>query len=157
MTKPFYLSSSSVCDFQFLYILTNICYFLFDYSHPRGYKWYLIVICISSMADDFKYLVMYLLVICRILILGASQVALVVRNPSANAGDTGDLGSIPGLKRSPGEGHGNLLQYSCLENHMNRRAWQATVHGVTKSWIQLKQHSIFLSYSMCIFFGQVSV
>ena len=61
------------------------------------------------MADDFKYLVMYLLVICRILILGAFQVALMVRNPNANAGDTGDLGSIPGLERSPGEGHGSPL------------------------------------------------
>ena len=48
---------------------------------------------------------------------------------------TGDLGSIPGSGRSPGEGNGNPLQYSCLENPMDREAWQATVHGVTKSWI----------------------
>ena len=46
----------------------------------------------------------------------------------------GDLGSIPGLGRSPGEGNGNPLQYSCLQNPMDRRAWQATVN-VTKSWI----------------------
>ena len=45
----------------------------------------------------------------------------------------GDLGSIPGLGRSPGEGNGNPLQYSCLQNPMDRRAWQATVNGVTKS------------------------
>ena len=45
-----------------------------------------------------------------------------------------DLGSIPGLGRYPGEQNGNPLQYSCLENAMDRRAWQATVHGVTKSW-----------------------
>ena len=45
----------------------------------------------------------------------------------------GDLGSGPGLGRSPGGGHGNTLQYSCLENPMDRRAWQATIHGVTKS------------------------
>ena len=51
---------------------------------------------------------------------GASQLALVVKNPSANAGDVGDAGSIPGSGRSPGEGHGNPLQYSCLENHMVR-------------------------------------
>ena len=44
----------------------------------------------------------------------------------------GDLGSIPGLGRSPGEGNGNPLQYSCLENSMDRGAWQATVHGVAK-------------------------
>ena len=47
------------------------------------------------------------------------------------------LGLIPGLGRFPGEGNGNLLQYSCLENSMDRGAWWATVHGVTKSWIQL--------------------
>ena len=51
--------------------------------------------------------------------------------------NAGDLGSIPGLGRSPGEGHGNPLQYSCLENHMDRGAWQATVHGVTKSQTRL--------------------
>ena len=64
----------------------------------------------------------------------ASQVALVVKNPPANAGDAGDMGLIPGSGRSPGEGNGNLAQYSCLENTMDRRAWWATVHGVTKSW-----------------------
>ena len=58
---------------------------------------------------------------------------LVVKNPPANAGDLGDAGSIPGLGRSPGEGHGNPLQYSCLENPMDRGAWWATVHSVAKS------------------------
>ena len=52
-----------------------------------------------------------------------------------NAGDTGDLRSIPGLKISPGGRHGNLLQYSCLKNPMDRGYWQAMVHGITKSWI----------------------
>ena len=51
------------------------------------------------------------------------------------------MGSIPGLGRSPGEGHGNTLQYPCLENHMDRGDWWAKVHGVTKSWIQLKRLS----------------
>ena len=51
-----------------------------------------------------------------------------------SACNTGDLGSIPGLGRSPGEGNGNLLQDSCLENPMDRGAWWATVHRVTKSW-----------------------
>ena len=59
--------------------------------------------------------------------------ALVVKNPSANAGDTRDVGSIPGWGRSPGGGHGNPLQYSCLENPMDREAWQAIVHWVAKS------------------------
>ena len=61
------------------------------------------------------------------------------KNPPANAGD---LGSIPGLGRSSGEGNGNPLQYSCLENSMERGAWRAAVHRVVKSQIQLKQLSI---------------
>ena len=67
----------------------------------------------------------------------ASQVALVVKNPPVMAGDVRDLGLIPGSGRSPGGGNGNPLQYSCLENSMDRKAWWATVHGVTKSWTQL--------------------
>ena len=56
----------------------------------------------------------------------------VVKNLPANAGDTGDKGSVSWLGRSPGGGNGNPLQYSCLENPMDRAAWWATVHGVTK-------------------------
>ena len=59
----------------------------------------------------------------------ASQVAQWAKSPPAHAGDTGDVGSIPGSGRSPGAGNGNPLQYSCLENPMDRGAWQATVHG----------------------------
>ena len=62
----------------------------------------------------------------------ASQVALVVKNMPANAGSIRDTGSIPGLGRSPGGGHGNPIQYSCLENPMDR-AWWITVHTVTES------------------------
>ena len=65
---------------------------------------------------------------------GTSQVVLSVKDPSASAGDVGDVGSIPRLGRSPGEGNGNPLRYSCLENPTDRGAWWATVHGVTKSW-----------------------
>ena len=61
------------------------------------------------------------------------QVALVAKNPPANAGDTGDLGSIPGSGRSPGGGHGNPLQYSCLETPMGRGAWRAAVRRVAES------------------------
>ena len=64
---------------------------------------------------------------------GASQVALVVKKLSANAGDLRDMGSIPGSRRSPGGEHGNPLQYSCLKNSMDRGAWRATVHSVAKS------------------------
>ena len=68
----------------------------------------------------------------------ASQVALVVKNPPTNTGDIRDAGSITGLGRFPGGGHGNPLQYSYLENPMDRGAWQATVHRVAKSRTQLK-------------------
>ena len=60
--------------------------------------------------------------------------ALVVKNLPANKGDIRDAVLIPGSGRSPGGGHGNLLQYSCWENPMDRGAWQATVYGVAKSW-----------------------
>ena len=66
----------------------------------------------------------------------------MVKNPPAKAGDTGDTSLIPGLGRSPGEGNGNPLQYSCLENPMDRGAWRATVHGVAKSRTQLSTHSL---------------
>ena len=64
----------------------------------------------------------------------ASQVALVVKNLPVNAGDVRDAGSIPGSGRSPKGGHSNPLQYSCLENPMDRGGWWATVRGVSKSW-----------------------
>ena len=63
----------------------------------------------------------------------ASQVVLDVKNLPANAGDTRDMGSVPGLGRSPGGGHGNPLQYYCLEKPVDRGAQWATVHEVSKS------------------------
>ena len=60
----------------------------------------------------------------------------MVKNLPANAGDLSDTGLIPGPEISPGRGHGNPLHYSCLENAMDSRAWQAIGYGVTKSWIQ---------------------
>ena len=67
---------------------------------------------------------------------GTSLVAQLGKESTCNVGD---LGSIPGLGRSPGEGNGNPLQYSCLENPMNRGAWRATVHGVAKESDMTKQ------------------
>ena len=61
----------------------------------------------------------------------------MVKNLPANAGDAGDTSLIPGSRRSPGGGNDNPLQCSCLENPVDRGAWQATVHEVTKSWTQL--------------------
>ena len=64
----------------------------------------------------------------------ASQVALLLKSLPANGGDIRDACLIPGLGKSPGGENGNPLQYSCLENPMDRGAWQAMVHRVTKSW-----------------------
>ena len=61
------------------------------------------------------------------------RLALVIKNLPANAGEIRDAGSVPGLGRSPGEGNGNPLQYSCLENSIDRGAWKATVHEIAKS------------------------
>ena len=71
----------------------------------------------------------------------ASQVALVAKN-SPKAGDIKDTGLIPGLRRSPGGKHGNPLQYSSLENPMDRGTWWPMVHSVTKSWTWLKRLSM---------------
>ena len=68
--------------------------------------------------------------------------ALVVKNPLAKAGDVRVAGLIPGLGISPGGGHGNPLQYSCLENPMDRGAWGSTVHRVVRSRIRLKRLSM---------------
>ena len=76
----------------------------------------------------------------------ASQAAIVVKNPPANAGDTRDAGLIPGSGRSPGVGNGNPVQYSCLGNPMDRGAWQ--VPGVTKSQTRLSNWA--LTSSKCV-------
>ena len=81
----------------------------------------------------------------------ASQEALVVKNLPVNTGDVRDLGSIPGLGRSSGGGHGHPVQYRWLESPVDRVAWQATVHGVTKSqtrlkWLRMHIHELYLVY-----------
>ena len=82
----------------------------------------------------------------------ASQDALVVKNLPTNAGDIRDIDSIPGSGRSPGGGHGNTLQYFCLENPMARGAWWAIVHGAAKSQTRLKQLSCSSSRRFVIAF-----
>ena len=72
------------------------------------------------------------------------------KEPAYNARDTGDVGSIPGSGRSPGGGHGNPLQYSCLEDPMCRGAWRATVHGVAKSQTWLKWLSTHTRVCVCV-------
>ena len=85
---------------------------------------------------------------CISLHIWASQVALVVKNLPASAGERRDMGSVPGLGRSPGEGHCCPLQYSCLENPSVRGAWWATVHRVAQSWTRLKQLSMHACISL---------
>ena len=81
----------------------------------------------------------------------ASHLALVVKNPPANAGDIRDVGSIPGSGRSPGGGHSNTLQYSYLENPMDRGIWQATVHSFANSQTRLKRLSTLTCCSKELF------
>ena len=77
----------------------------------------------------------------------------MVKKPPANAEDSRDTGSIPGLGRSPGVGNGNPLQHFCLENSMDRGAWQATVCGAAKSWARLGSYAfnshMYLVVIMC--------
>ena len=79
--------------------------------------------------------------------MAASQVTLVVKNPTASAEDLRDVGSIPGSGRSPGEENNNPPQYSCLGNPVDRGAWRATVHEVTKSLTEQLTLSLSLIYS----------
>ena len=72
--------------------------------------------------------------------------ALVVKNLLAHAGDIKNTGSIPGSGRSPAGGHGKPLQYSCLENPLDREAWRATVHRVAESQTQLKRLSMHAGF-----------
>ena len=71
----------------------------------------------------------------------------VVKNLPASPGDAKDMGLISELGRSPGVGNGNPLQYSCLENSMDREAWQATVHGLAKRWTRLNRHTDLCIYA----------
>ena len=84
----------------------------------------------------------------------------VVKNPPANAGDTGDMGSIPRSGRCPGGGNGKPLQYSYLENSRDRGAWQATVHGVakTQTWLSMHAHMIYdIFYLLKFIFLSLSI
>ena len=74
--------------------------------------------------------------------------ALVVKNPPANTRDLRNSGWIPGLGRSLGAGHGNPLQYSCLENSMDRKAWWATVYRIAKSWTQLSKLACMVAHAL---------
>ena len=86
--------------------------------------------------------ILYLLDVKLVGFPGSSVVKKKKKNPPANARDTGDVGSIPGSRRSPGGGNGNPLQYHCLENPVDRGAWQATVCEITKNRPWLSTHAL---------------
>ena len=96
---------------------------------PKWYNFICIYICVYFNINMHIHTYIH--------IYGASQVSLVVKNQAANAGDLRDMGSIPGSGRSPEGGHGNPLQYTCLENPMDRGAWWGTARGVAKGWTWL--------------------
>ena len=100
-------------------------------SEPPGKSmYYYLYLYIECIYMHVYVNVLYTTYVCTY--VWASQVVLVVKNLLANARDIRDMGLIPGLGRSPGGEQGHPLQYSCLENPMDRGAWRATVHGVTK-------------------------
>ena len=96
---------------------------------------------IHSLTHTYQFSLCQTLIRCWYSGEWASQMALVVKNllAKANAVDIRDVGLISGWGRSPGEGYGNPLQYSCLETHVDRGPLKAIVHRLTKSWTQLKQ------------------
>ena len=131
-----------------LYVHICIC---ISYMYMQGGYWdymytsvyvYLVCICRGGTGVICTHLYTYILYVYA----GASQVTLEVKNLPADAGDTRDPSWIPGSGRSSGEGCGNSLQDSCLENPMDRGAWWATVHGVPKGQTQQKR----LSTHICL-------
>ena len=121
--------------------------FMFEYGFlqfqcdiPQRRFWYLIYLVFSELSGYVDWYLPWILEYALPL-LGFSW-WLGCKESACSAGATGDVGSIPESGRSPGGGHDNPLQYSCLKNPMNRGAWQVTVHGVTKSQTWLKWLSI---------------
>ena len=121
-------------------------YFILELCHFTFHSWFCdlsqIMFCIYSMGQDSRFLFCFALQVAvhaDHLLTGSSSTlqgflsVSVVKNPLAKAGDAGDLSLIPGAGISSGEGNGNPLQYSCLENSTGRRAWKSIAYGVAKS------------------------
>ena len=123
------------------------CVCVYTHTHvyiffsTRGYYRYWIYFPVL-----YRFLLVIYFVYSSMCVLGLPR-WLSGKESAWNARDTGGTGLIPGSGRSLGGGHGNPLQYSCLENPMDRGAWRATVHGVTKSWTQ--PNTTWLSSQMC--------
>ena len=94
---------------------------------------YFLLVCTNLTTLLAPYYVLQCTLVASLHSIGASQVVLMVKNLPADAGDIRDVGSIPGLGRYPGEGHGIPLWYSCLQNPRNRGAWWTTVHKIAQS------------------------
>ena len=128
------------CDISHLLTPDNTCLFCVVYLFPLRRKFHrsrifiIFVHCwIIRTENGTRHIVR---------LSKASQMAPVVKNLPANAGDITDSGSIPGSGRSPGGGHGNPLQYSCLENPVDRGAWPATLPSIANSRTRLKRLSM---------------
>ena len=92
-----------------------------------------VCVCIQTHTQKYVYMLILYMYIHTGIYMGFSG-GTAVKKPPANTRDSGDVGSIHRLGRSPTGGHGNSLQYSCLENSTDSGAWQAIIHGVTKIW-----------------------
>ena len=132
-------SWTQLSDFTFTFSLSCIGeengnpHQFFCLENPRGRRaWWADVYGVTQSRTQLKWLSSSSSSSHPLCWTWTSQVALVVKNLLVDAGDTGGVGLIPGLERSPGVGNGNPLQYSCLENSIDRETWGATVHGVTE-------------------------
>ena len=110
----------------------------FCISYMRSYSFIWSGVCIINLLPTAKYSFFPLYYLYNCMLRNGLPHWLSSKESACSAGDTGDMGSIPGLGRPLGEGNGNPFQYSCLENTTDRGAWRATVHGVAKSRTQLK-------------------
>ena len=109
----------------------------FDFKNDIFFKsWVMASLHLDNRLPVCKFITNLIWLVVTIGYLGF-PVASLVKNPPANSVDRGDIGLICGSRRSLGRGHGNLLQYSCLENSMAREAWWAAVYGAAKSWTRL--------------------
>ena len=136
---------SLMCD-NFHEWFIHICNNYISSCRLRAQECWSLISSSKSYFEIFSLLLFYMGFYRLIALCWASQVALMVENLPANSRDREDTSLIPGSGRSPGGGHGNPLQYSCLENPMDRRAWQPMVHRVTKyrhDWSSLaRKHRI---------------
>ena len=135
MISFFLLTLGFVCSFS-SYFMWKVRLFILEFSlgdNKNSFK--MEVYRDSSLPQETKIFQK------QVYGLWASQMALVVNNLPPNVEHVRDMSLILELGRSPGEGHGDPLQYSCLENPMDKGAWQVTVHGFAQSWTKLKWFS----------------